>query len=45
VRRRVGRGGRTWDDLIKPGVEVIEPNPFTSGGAKALQTFVGGKGE
>ena len=25
---------RTWDDLIKPGVEVIEPNPFTSGGAK-----------
>jgi sulfate/thiosulfate-binding protein len=25
---------RTWDDLIKPGIEVIEPNPFTSGGAK-----------
>ena len=25
---------RTWDDLIRPGVEVIEPNPFTSGGAK-----------
>ena len=25
---------RTWDDLVKPGVEVIEPNPFTSGGAK-----------
>ncbi|HEY4729237.1 MAG TPA: extracellular solute-binding protein, partial [Actinomycetes bacterium] len=25
---------KTWDDLIKPGVEVIEPNPFTSGGAK-----------
>jgi sulfate/thiosulfate-binding protein len=25
---------RTWDDLIEPGVEVIEPNPFTSGGAK-----------
>jgi sulfate/thiosulfate-binding protein len=25
---------RTWDDLLKPGVEVIEPNPFTSGGAK-----------
>jgi sulfate/thiosulfate-binding protein len=23
-----------WDDLIKDGVEVIEPNPFTSGGAK-----------
>jgi sulfate/thiosulfate-binding protein len=25
---------RTWDDMIKPDVEVIEPNPFTSGGAK-----------
>ena len=25
---------KTWDDLPKPGVEVITPNPFTSGGAK-----------
>jgi sulfate transport system substrate-binding protein len=25
---------RTWDDLLKDGVEVITPNPFTSGGAK-----------
>ena len=25
---------RTWEDLTKPGVEVITPNPFTSGGAK-----------
>ena len=25
---------KTWDDLIKDGVEVIEPNPFTSGGAR-----------
>jgi sulfate transport system substrate-binding protein len=24
----------TWDDLVKPGVEVISPNPFTSGGAR-----------
>ena len=23
-----------WDDLIKPGVEVITPNPKTSGGAR-----------
>jgi sulfate transport system substrate-binding protein len=35
----VVRGGnpksiRSWDDLIKPGVEVITPNPFTSGGAR-----------
>ena len=23
-----------WDDLLKPGVSVITPNPFTSGGAR-----------
>jgi sulfate transport system substrate-binding protein len=23
-----------WDDLVKPGVQVITPNPFTSGGAR-----------
>lgn len=23
-----------WNDLLKPGVEVITPNPFTSGGAR-----------
>jgi sulfate transport system substrate-binding protein len=25
---------KNWDDLIKPGVEVITPNPLTSGGAR-----------
>jgi len=25
---------KTWDDLVKPGVQVISPNPFTSGGAR-----------
>jgi sulfate/thiosulfate transport system substrate-binding protein len=25
---------RTWDDLVKPGVQVVTPNPFTSGGAR-----------
>jgi sulfate/thiosulfate-binding protein len=75
----------TWDDLIKPGIQIITPNPSTSGsarwnvlaaygaasnvgkdtakgnaylqkffknvvvqddsGRKALQTFVGGKGD
>ncbi len=25
---------RTWNDLLKPGVQVITPNPFTSGGAR-----------
>jgi len=28
------KGVKNWDDLIKPGVEVITPNPFTSGGAR-----------
>ena len=23
-----------WDDLLKPGVDVLTPNPFTSGGAR-----------
>ena len=25
---------KDWDDLTRDGVEVITPNPFTSGGAK-----------
>jgi sulfate/thiosulfate-binding protein len=25
---------KTWDDLTKKGVDVITPNPFTSGGAR-----------
>jgi sulfate transport system substrate-binding protein len=25
---------RDWEDLIKPGVQVVTPNPFTSGGAR-----------
>jgi sulfate/thiosulfate transport system substrate-binding protein len=25
---------KTWNDLLKPGVQVVTPNPFTSGGAK-----------
>src|SRR5436190_429725 len=25
---------RSWDDLLRPGVQVITPNPFTSGGAR-----------
>ncbi|HEY5388192.1 MAG TPA: sulfate ABC transporter substrate-binding protein [Thermoleophilia bacterium] len=34
VRKDNPKGITTWADLTKPGVEVIEPNPFTSGGAK-----------
>src|SRR5207244_1673151 len=25
---------RTWSDLLKSGVQVVTPNPFTSGGAR-----------
>ncbi|HKH19120.1 MAG TPA: sulfate ABC transporter substrate-binding protein [Solirubrobacteraceae bacterium] len=25
---------KTWDDLLEPGVEVLTPNPFSSGAAK-----------
>ena len=25
---------KTWSDLTKPGVQVVTPNPFTSGGAR-----------
>jgi sulfate/thiosulfate transport system substrate-binding protein len=34
VRKGNPKGITGWSDLIKPGVEVVEPNPFTSGGAK-----------
>lgn len=34
VRRGNPKGIRDWDDLIKPDVEVITPNPKTSGGAR-----------
>jgi sulfate/thiosulfate transport system substrate-binding protein len=34
VRKGNPKNVRTWDDLLQPGLEVITPNPFTSGGAK-----------
>jgi sulfate/thiosulfate transport system substrate-binding protein len=34
VRKGNPRHIRTWDDLLRPGVEVLVPNPFTSGGAR-----------
>jgi sulfate/thiosulfate-binding protein len=34
VRKGNPKGIKTWDDLTKDGVEVITPNPFTSGGAR-----------
>jgi sulfate transport system substrate-binding protein len=34
VRKGNPKNIKTWDDLTKPGVQVIEPNPFASGGAR-----------
>jgi sulfate transport system substrate-binding protein len=34
VRDGNPKGIKDWDDLIKPGIEVITPNPKTSGGAR-----------
>ncbi|HRJ72921.1 MAG TPA: sulfate ABC transporter substrate-binding protein, partial [Terrimicrobiaceae bacterium] len=34
VRKGNPKGIKDWNDLIKPGVEVITPNPKTSGGAQ-----------
>ena len=34
VRKPNPKGIRDWDDLVKPGVSVITPNPKTSGGAR-----------
>ena len=34
VRKGNPKGIRDWDDLIKPAVSVVTPNPKTSGGAR-----------
>lgn len=34
VRKGNPKAIRDWDDLVKPGVSVITPNPKTSGGAR-----------
>jgi sulfate/thiosulfate-binding protein len=50
VRKGNPKGIKDWDDLIKPNVKVITPNPKTSGGARwnylaawsyALKTYGG----
>jgi sulfate/thiosulfate-binding protein len=50
VRKGNPKAIKDWDDLVKPGVSVITPNPKTSGGARwnylaawafALQKFNG----
>jgi sulfate/thiosulfate transport system substrate-binding protein len=34
VRKGNPKGIKDWDDLVKPGISVITPNPKTSGGAR-----------
>ena len=34
VRKGNPKGIKDWDDLVKPGVSVLTPNPKTSGGAR-----------
>ena len=34
VRKGNPKAVKDWDDLVKPGIEVITPNPKTSGGAR-----------
>jgi sulfate/thiosulfate-binding protein len=34
VRKGNPKNIQSWDDLIKPGVQVVTPNVFSSGGAK-----------
>src|SRR6185312_3077352 len=34
VRKGNPKGIKDWSDLVKPGVQVITPNPKTSGGAR-----------
>ena len=34
VRKGNPKGIKGWGDLVRPGVKVVTPNPFTSGGAR-----------
>ncbi|HTO80002.1 MAG TPA: sulfate ABC transporter substrate-binding protein [Methylocystis sp.] len=34
VRKGNPKGIKDWDDLVKPGVAIVTPNPKTSGGAR-----------
>jgi sulfate/thiosulfate-binding protein len=54
VRKGNPKGIKDWNDLVKPGVSVITPNPKTSGGARwnylaawgwALDKFGGDEGK
>jgi sulfate transport system substrate-binding protein len=34
VRKGNEKGIKDWDDIVKPGVSIVTPNPKTSGGAR-----------
>ncbi len=34
VREGNPKAIKTWDDLLEPGIEIVTPNPFSSGSAK-----------
>src|SRR5436190_12094063 len=34
VRKGNPKGIKDWDDLVKPGITIVTPNPKTSGGAR-----------
>jgi sulfate/thiosulfate-binding protein len=34
VRKGNPRGVKDWDDLARPGIQIVTPNPKTSGGAR-----------
>src|SRR3954469_7726955 len=34
VRKGNSKNIKDWDDLVKPGVSIVTPNPKTSGGAR-----------
>ncbi len=34
VRKGNPKGIKDWDDIVKPGITVVTPNPKTSGGAR-----------
>lgn len=34
TRKGNPKGIKDWPDLLRPGTQVITPNPFTSGGAR-----------
>ena len=41
VRKGNPKDIKTWDDLVKPGVGIVQPNPVSSGGARCTMPTPG----